>query len=102
MKISFGSILILREDVWHGGLIGVVGNVNLHASIIANEHILSTKILKYGSWNLKWAFSGMKVDYSTSVDLMSKSKTDTIKDIIPFMKEILVFDNNYYSVMQNY
>ena len=74
----------------------------LHGAIIANEHILSTKLLKYGSQNLKRAFSGMKVDYSTSVDLLNKSKTDAIKDIIPFMKETLIFDNNYYSVMKKY
>ena len=84
VKIPFGSILILREDVWHGGLIGGVGNVRLHGAIIANEHILSTKNLKYGMQNIKREFSGMKVDYSTSVDLLNKSKTDAIKDIIPF------------------
>ena len=96
VRINFGSILILREDVWHGGLIGGVGNVRLHGAIIANEHILSTKLLKYGSRTLKSSFSGMKVDYRTSVDLLNKSKTDTIKDIVPFTKETLIFDNNYY------
>ena len=35
MKIPFGSILILIEDVWHGGLSGGVGNVRLHGAIIA-------------------------------------------------------------------
>ena len=76
VKITFGSILILREDVWHGGLIGGIGNVRLHNAIIANEHILSTKLLKYGSRNIKRELSGMKVDYSSSVDLMRKSKTE--------------------------
>ena len=76
--------------------------MRLHGAIIANEHILSTKLLKYGLWNLKRAFSGMKLDYSTSVDLLDKSKTDDIKDIIPFMKEALILDNNYYPVMQKY
>ena len=76
--------------------------MRLHGAIIANEHILSTKNLKYGMQNIKREFSGMKVDYSTSVDLLNKSKTDAIKDIIPFMKETLIFDNNYYSVMKKY
>ena len=76
--------------------------MRLHGAIIANEHILSTNMLKYGMRNLKRGFFGMKVDYSTSVDLLNKSKTYAIKDIIPFMKETLVFDNNYYPVMQNY
>ena len=71
-------------------------------TIIANEHILSTTLVKYGLWTLKRVFSGMKVDYSTSVDLLNKSKTDCIKDIVPFVKETLVFDNSYYLVMQNY
>ena len=102
VKIPFGSVLILREDVCHRVLIGGVGNVRLHGTIIANEHLLSTTLLKYGSRNLKRAFTGTKVDYSTSVDLLNEIKTDAIKDIIPFMKEKLVFDNNYYSVMQNY
>ena len=94
--------MILREDVWHGVLIEGVGNVRLHGAIISNEHVLSTKILKYGMRNLKREFSRIRVDYSTGVDLLNKSKTDAIKEIIPFMKETLFFDNNYYSVMQNY
>ena len=102
VKIPFRSILILREDVWHGGLIGGIGNVRLHSAIIANKHILSTKLLKYGSWNLKRAFSGMKLDYSSSVDLLRKSKTYAIKDIIPFMTKKLILDNNYYSVIEKY
>ena len=76
--------------------------MRLHVAIVANEHILSRKFLKYGMWTLKRVFSVMKVDYSTSVGLMNKSKTDDIKDIIPFMKEKIFFENNYYSVMQNY
>ena len=76
--------------------------MRLHGAIIANEHILSTTLLKYGLWTLRRALSRIKVDYSTSVDLLNKSKADTIKDVIPFMKETLILDNNYYSVMQNY
>ena len=76
--------------VW--GLIGGISNVRLHGALITNDHILSTKQLKYGSQNLKKAFSRMKVDYSSSVDLLSKSKTDDIKDIITFMKETLILE----------
>ena len=35
--------------------------MRLHGTIIANEHILSTKILKYGSRDLKNKVCGMKV-----------------------------------------
>ena len=50
--------------------------MRLHGAIIANEHILSTNFLRYGSWNLKRELSRMKVYYSSSVDLLNKSKTE--------------------------
>ena len=76
--------------------------MRLHGVIIANKHILSTKFLKYRSQSLKIAFPRTKVDYRNSADLLNKSKTDAIKDIIPVTKENLIFDNNYYSVIQKY
>ena len=60
--------------------------MRLHGAIIENEYILSTEFLKYGSRTIKRAVSGMKVDCSTSIDLLSKSNTDAMKDIIPCMK----------------
>ena len=42
---TFGSVLILREDVLHGGLtIGIV-NVCLNCAIIGHERVLSTNRL---------------------------------------------------------
>ena len=39
----------------------------------------------------------MEVDKASSVDLLSKNKTDTIKDVIKCMKETTIFDNSSYT-----
>ena len=33
LHIPFGSFLVLRDDVWHGGIIGGEGNIRVHGGI---------------------------------------------------------------------
>ena len=37
IHIPFGSMIVVRSDVWHGGILGVKGNMRFHAAIIVHE-----------------------------------------------------------------
>ena len=43
VHIPFGSLLVLRSDVWHGGVVGGKGNLTFHAVIIHKNDITSTE-----------------------------------------------------------
>ena len=38
MNIPFGSMLVVRSDLWHGEILGGKGNMRLHAAIIVHEY----------------------------------------------------------------
>ena len=47
VHIPFGSMLVLRSDVWHGGIVGGKGNLRFHAAIMARDDLMSDDHLVY-------------------------------------------------------
>ena len=101
VKIPFGSCLILRDDVWHGGIVGGVGNIRFHGAIVAKGDAASTDRLAYGTdEKLKDVFSelvGKEVDYAATRDLLPAKETQEIEDLVQFQRETLIFDEIFYS-----
>ena len=75
MKIPFGCILVLRDDVYHGGIIGGPGNVWLHGAIIASEHLDSSSGAKYPPGCNMNIFRGIEVDYNETINLLNEENT---------------------------
>jgi len=101
IKIPFGSCLILRDDVWHGGIVGGKGNIRLHGGVFEAGDAASTNSLVYGTdGNVKEVFSslkGMEVNYGDSINLLPEQQTKDIKDIIKFQLDTCIFDELFYS-----
>ena len=101
IKIPFGSCLILRDDVWHGGIVGGNGNIRLHGAVSKNGDAASTNHLVYGTdGNAEEVFSslkGMEVNYGDSINLLPEQETKDIKDIIKFQLDACFFDGLFYS-----
>ena len=101
IKIPFGSCLILRDDVWHGGIVGGKGNIRLHGGVFEAGDAASTNHLVYGTdGNVEEVFSslkGMEVNYGDSINLLPEQQTKDIKDIIKFQLDTCIFDELFYS-----
>ena len=97
VKIPFGSVLVLRDDVWHGGVIGGRGNVHFHGAIIASEDLNSASKLRNDAFYIKQTYAGMEVDYNESINLLNDEKTDKIQDIVSYMKDTSVLDESFYT-----
>ena len=48
IHIPFGSMLVARSDVWHGGILGGKGNIRFHATMTVHEDSKDTDELVYG------------------------------------------------------
>ena len=80
--IPLGSFLVLRDDVWHGGLCGGAGNVRVHGGIFDSMAIESTGILAYPpstslanymkGHNSKHNRKGSGVNYENAINLVGK------------------------------
>ena len=101
VKIPFGRCLILRDDVWHGGIVGGVGNIRFHGAIVAKGDAATADHLMYGTdENLKDVYSelvGKTVDYAATRNLLPAKETEEINDLIQFQRETLIFDEIFYS-----
>ena len=100
VKIPFGSCLILWDDIWHGGIVGGVGNIRFHGAIVAKGDAETSNHPVYGTEeNLKDVYSelvGKEVDY-TARNLLPAKETEEINDLIKFQRETLIFDELFYS-----
>ena len=47
VHIPLGSFLVLREDVWHSGIVGGEGNVRVHGGIFEPYAFNTTGLLRY-------------------------------------------------------
>ena len=100
-KIPFGSCLILRDDVWYGGIVGRKGNIRLDGGVFEAGDAASTNHLVYGiDENVEEVFSslkGMEVNYGDSINLLPEQQTKDIKDIIKFQLDTCIFDKTFNS-----
>ena len=100
VKITFGSCLILRDDVWHGGIVGGEGNIRFNGAIIEKSNAPTSNHLVYGTdRKLKEMFldiDGKEVDYAASQNLLPAKQTEEINNLIQFQRETSIFDKLLY------
>ena len=74
VHIPFGSMLVLRSDVWHGGIVGGKGNLRFHAAIMARDDLTSDDQLVYNCSPAvaKKKYNGLRVQYSEAKHYFAK------------------------------
>ena len=98
IHIPFGSMLVVRSDVWHGGILGGKGNMRFHAAIIVHEDSKEKDELVYGCDNVvaKTTFDNLKVDYKEAKNLLGLRITETLPQMVKYLKENHIFPQSYY------
>ena len=98
IHIPFGSILVLRDDVWHGGIVGGKGNIRFHAAILVRENIDSHDHLIYecGPDDAKRAFGSLEVNYSEHKCLLSPRTMEALPCLLDYLKKHAHFSKSYY------
>ena len=96
--IPFDSMLVVRSDVWHGGLLGEKGKMRFHAAIIVHEDSKEKDELVYGCNNIagKRTFDNLKVDYKEAKNLLGLRITETLPQMVKYLKENHIFPQSYY------
>ena len=97
IHIPFGSILVLRDDVWHGGIVGGKGNIRFHAGILARDNIDVQERLIYGCGDeAKSSFGSLKVNYGESRCLLSPCTMEALPGMLDYLKKHSHFPKSYY------
>ena len=88
IHIPFGSMLVLRSDVWHGGIVGGKGNLRFHAAIMAYDDFTSDDQLVYNCTPTmaKKKFNGLRVQYSEAKTLLHPETMRTLPLLPQYLK----------------
>ena len=104
--IPLGSFLVLRDDVWHGGLCGGAGNVRVHGGIFDSMAIESTGILAYPpstslanymkGHNSKHNKKGTGVNYDNAINLVGKNTSEQMSEMVENIIVSFATQNGFY------
>ena len=88
VHIPFGSMLVLRSDVWHGGIVGGKGNLRFHAAIMARNDLMETDQLVYDVTpkEAKKKFDSLQVDYSEAKTFFDKDTKRTLPYLAKYIQ----------------
>ena len=88
IHIPFGSMLVLRSDVWHGGIVGGKGNLRFHAAIMVKDDMLDHDNLVYdcSPATAKKHFDGLKVEYDKAKTLFHPETIRTLTLLPEYLK----------------
>ena len=88
IHIPFGSMLVLRSDVWHGGIVGGKGNLRFHAAIMARDDLMSTDQLVYDVTpkEAKKKFDSLKVYYSKAKTFFDNDTKRTLPYLAKYIQ----------------
>ena len=92
VHIPLGSFLVLREDVWHGGIVGGEGNVRVHGGIFEAWAFQSTSKLSYppakqgeSLKNYKRAFDQVhndkSIDYKNAISMVTENQLEQLEQM---------------------
>ena len=98
IHIPCGSLLVLRDDVWHGGIVGGKGNIRFHAAILVRDNIAVKEHLIYecGPDKAKSTFGSLQVKYGNAKCLLSPSKMEGLPTLLDYLKKHAHFPKSYY------
>ena len=88
IHIPFGSMLVLRSDVWQGVLVGGKGNLRFHAAIMSRDDMLDTDRLSYDCIpsKAKKTFDGLKVEYDKAKTFFRQETMRTLPLLPDYLK----------------
>ena len=81
LRIPLGGYLVVRDDVYHGGFCGLVGNVRMQIPLIPKQYISNFCYLQHASNKVgkeKGFFYPKAVDYGKSVHVFLKDVTNKL------------------------
>ena len=94
VHIPLGSFLVLREDVWHSGIVGGEGNVRVHGGIFeawafnTTSQLVYPPVSKDNIPNLKAYKKGFDdvhnkdpIDYENAVTMVSPKQAEQLKQM---------------------
>ena len=92
VHIPLGSFLVLREDVWHGGIVGGEGNVRVHGGIFEAWAFQSATKLTYppanqgeSLRNYKRAFDSVHndqpIEYEKAISMVSDNQLEELEQM---------------------
>ena len=92
VHIPLGSFLVLREDVWHGGIVGGEGNVRVHGGIFEAWAFQSASKLTYppanqgeSLRNYKKVFDNVHndqpIDYEEAISMVSENQLEQLEQM---------------------
>ena len=87
-------MLVLRNDVWHGGIVGGKGNIRFHAAILVSDDIPDHTMLHYDTRNnnhAKEAFNSLVVDYNEGKSLLPPNEANLIPELPKYLEKICIF-----------
>ena len=104
---SFGEFfLVLRDDVWHGGLCGGTGNLWVHGGIFDTlARDITTKLTYPESMSLTNYMKGQNsmhnkkgssVDYENSINLVEKNTSEEMSKMVENIIVSFATPNGFY------
>ena len=80
IHILFGSMLVLRSNVCHGGIVVGKCNLRFHAAIMIHDDMLDTDKLAYdcSPSDTKKHFDGLKVEYDKAKNVFHPETMRTL------------------------
>ena len=92
VHIPLGSFLVLREDVWHGGIVGGEGNVRVHGGIFEAWAFQSASKLTYPPANQGESLRNYKrsfdlvhndqpIDYEEAISMVSENQLEQLEQM---------------------
>ena len=92
VHIPLGSFLVLREDVWHGGIAGGEGNVRVHGGIFEAWAFQSASKLTYPPANQGESLRNYKrsfdlvhndqpIDYEEAISMVSENQLEQLEQM---------------------
>ena len=99
VHIPFGSLLVLRNDIWHGGVVGGKGNLTFHAAIIHKNDMTSTEQLVYDlpSGKASKTFEKLKVNYDEDTCFLPPTVMTSLLQMTKYLLEHLPFPPAYFN-----
>ena len=99
VHIPFGSLLVLRNDVWHGGVVGGKGNLRFHVAIIHKPDMTSTEQLVYDlpSGKASKTFEKLKVNYDEDKCFLPPTVMTSLPQMTKYLLEHLPFFPAYFN-----
>ena len=109
VHIPLGSFLVLREDVWHSGIVGGEGNVRVHGGIFEAWAFNTTNTLAYppaikDGANLrayKKEFDAVRnkdpIDYEHAITMVSNRQVEQLKQMFLNLCKSSPVSNLFYA-----